>query len=147
MNSWLFQGNPKFYKISPALRHFAHSKTPTTWLVNKHQKDIHSGDEVFFWEAGRKAGLVGWGTVISEPTELPLEPEEAQFVVERSMFDGARLRVRITVEGQCLLRRIELRGNSVLSKWSAVARGVQGTNFAIPNDILSELHKVTGRPR
>ncbi len=63
MNSWLFQSNPKFYLVRPALHHFNSISRPTTWLVNKHEKHIRSGDEVFFWEAGAEAGLVGCGTI------------------------------------------------------------------------------------
>jgi hypothetical protein len=142
MSAWLFQANPKFYKVRPALRHFCGSVRPTTWLVNRHRSRIHAGDQVFFWEAGPQAGLVGWGETKTEPCQLPLEAEESQFVVERAMFDGARLRVRIKVEGVCYFTRGKLRENSTLSTWAVVARGVQGTNFAVPASVVQELEKV-----
>lgn len=145
MSAWLFQGNPKFYKVRPALRHFRDSGRPTTWLVNKHQNRVHAGDHVFFWEAGPQAGLVGWGTTEAEPCRLHLEAEESQFVVERAMFDGARLRVRIRVEGACYFGRGKLRENLILSRWAAVARGVRGTNFAIPAVVLQELEEIISK--
>ena len=142
MSSWLFQANPKFYKVRAALQHFKRTAHPTTWLVNAHKSEIRDGDEVYFWEAGPEAGLVGYGRIETEPERIPLEPEELQFVVVKAKFDGIRLRVRISVEGECYRSRGELRANAVLSKWKPAARGVEGTNFAIPSEILPELRRV-----
>jgi hypothetical protein len=47
MSSWLFQSNPKFYKIRPALHHFRTASQPTTWLVERHKSRIRAGDDVF----------------------------------------------------------------------------------------------------
>lgn len=145
MSAWLFQGNPKLYKVRPALHHFSISDKATTWLVNRHRNRVHTGDQVFFWEAGPEAGLVGWGITQSEPSELPLEVEESQFVVDRPRFHGSRLRVRIKVEGACHITRDELRQNPILTRWAPVAQGVQGTNFEIPEDVLGELEKVISK--
>src|SRR6266568_457947 len=109
MESWLFQANPNFYKVRPALHHFNVTSRLTTWLVNAHKDRIKVGDEVFFWEAGPQAGLVGWGEVQTEPAKVPLEQEELQFVIVKAKFDGARLRVRIKVEGECYRSREQLR--------------------------------------
>ena len=51
MESWLFQANPKFYRVRPALHHFKGTSQLTTWLVNAHKTKIKADDEVFFWEA------------------------------------------------------------------------------------------------
>jgi len=142
MSSWLFQGSPDFYKVRPALHHFLKVSRPTTWLVNKHKSRIRAGDEVFFWEAGPEAGLVGWGTVERDPAKIPLDPEELEFVVEKRKFDGVRLRVRIRVEGTCYRSRTDLRRTTSLSNWQPAARGVQGTNFAVPADVAQELRRV-----
>jgi EVE domain len=92
MNSWLFQGSPQFYRVRPALRHFKATSQLTTWLVNTHKTEIRAGDEVFFWEAGSQAGLVGWGEIQTDPAKIALEEEELQFVIVRAKFDGARPR-------------------------------------------------------
>lgn len=145
-NSWLFQGNPKYYRIRPALHHFRANSTPTTWLVKTHKKEISAGDEVFFWEAGPKAGLVGWGEVQTEPARIPLEEEESKFVVLKAKFDGLQLRVRIKVEGECYRSRGELRSIEALRTWTPVRRGVEGTNFRIPPGIRDQLMlAATGR--
>ena len=145
-NSWLFQGNPKYYRIRPALHHFMATSKPTTWLVKAHKNEVSAGDEVFFWEAGPKAGLVGWGEVQTEPARIPLEEEESKFVVLKAKFDGPQLRVRIKVEGECYLSRSELRGIEALRTWTPVRRGVEGTNFRIPPGIRDQLRlAATGR--
>lgn len=143
MNSWLFQANPKLYRVRAALHHFKTTSRHTTWLVNTHKLEILAGDEVFFWEAGSQAGLVGWGKIETDPEKGPIGPEEMQFILLRAKFDGFRLRVRITVEGECYRSRSELSGKPPFSNWNPVARGVQGTNFAIPADILPELRHIT----
>jgi EVE domain len=132
MESWLFQANPKFYKVRPALHHFNATSHLTTWLVNAHKDRIKAGDEVFFWEAGPQAGLVGWGEIQTEPAKMPLGEEELQFVVVRAKFDGLRTRVRIKVDGECLHSRVQLRAIPALSNWAPISRGVEGTNFRIP---------------
>jgi hypothetical protein len=139
MESWLFQANPKFYKVRPALHHFSLTSRLTTWLVNTHKDRIKAGDEVFFWEAGPQAGLVGWGEVQTEPAKIPLEQEELQFVIVRAKFDGARLRVRIKVEGECYRSRLQLRAIPAFSNWAPIGRGVEGTNFHIPPGVPEEL--------
>lgn len=146
MNSWLFQGNPKFYKVREALHHFKTTSRLTTWLVNKHKSEITEGDEVFFWQAGRQAGLVGWGRIHTDPVELALDEEEIQFAVLKAKFAGVRLRVRIKIEGESYRPRTELRTIPTLRNWAPVARGVEGTNFRIPPAILEDLHLIaTGK--
>lgn len=139
MGSWLFQANPKFYKVRPALHHFRVTSRLTTWLVNAHKSRINVGDEVFFWEAGPQAGLVGWGTVQSAPAKISLEEEEQQFVLLKAKFDGTRLRVRIKVDGECYRSRAQLSAIPTLSNWAPIKRGVQGTNFLIPHGLPEEL--------
>jgi hypothetical protein len=139
MESWLFQGNPNFYRVRPALHHFKATSHLTTWLVNAHKAQIKADDEVFFWEAGPQAGLVGWGTIQTDPEKIPLEEEELQFVIVKAKFDGPRLRVRIKVEGECYRSRTELRGVPPPSTWAPIARGVEGTNFRIPPGTRDQL--------
>jgi len=142
MESWLFQANPKLYRVRLALHHFKRTSRLTTWLVSAHKARIRAGDEVFFWEAGPQAGLVGWGEIQTEPAKIPLEEEELQFVIVKAKFDGSRIRVRIKVEGECYRARAELRAASALSNWAPINRGVQGTNFHIPPTVREALRLV-----
>lgn len=50
MSYWLFQGNPKYYRILEAIRDL--EQIP--WLVTRYAKDIAVGDGVLVWG---KAGV------------------------------------------------------------------------------------------
>jgi predicted RNA-binding protein with PUA-like domain/DNA polymerase III delta prime subunit len=93
LQSWLFQGNPEVYDIRSAL-----VELPTqTWSVRQSVRDITAGDEVFFWETGRQGGLVGVGTVDSDPAVMPMLDEERRFVHVASSFTDDERRVRVTI--------------------------------------------------
>ncbi|MFM7369652.1 MAG: EVE domain-containing protein, partial [Sphaerospermopsis kisseleviana] len=53
MNYWLFQGNPKYYKVIEAIKDF--EQMP--WLVTRYAKDIAIGDGVIIWVSGTQAGI------------------------------------------------------------------------------------------
>jgi hypothetical protein len=139
MKTWLFQANPKRYNVRSALLHFRSIHRPITWLVNRYRKEVQPGDEVYFWESGPEAGLVGWGTVGTPPAPLPLEEEELPFVLLRAQFEGPQIRVRVRVDGVCYQSRSELRKDPKFLKYRAIANGNEDTNFAVPPEIASEL--------
>ena len=72
MTSWIFQGNPKKFRIDEYLR----NRQLITWEIRQmHFKDkISTGDEVFIWRAdGDKTGsggIVAKGEILSRPTEI-----------------------------------------------------------------------------
>ncbi|WP_237766201.1 EVE domain-containing protein [Arthrospira platensis] len=53
MAYWLFQGNPKYYRVLDGIRDF--QQMP--WLVTRYRKDISVGDGVLIWKAGSAAGV------------------------------------------------------------------------------------------
>lgn len=53
MTYWLFQGNPKYYRIIDGIRDF--EQMP--WLTTRYAKDMAPGDGVLIWKAGDKAGI------------------------------------------------------------------------------------------
>src|SRR5437764_9221309 len=101
MNTWLFQGNPKYFRVRAAVSHFKKENLPITWLVTRHKAKIRTGDEVFFWQSGPDAALVGWGIIETDPSEIPSEAEGLPFMVVPSKFEGLKLRVQIRVNGIC----------------------------------------------
>lgn len=139
MKSWLFLGNPKLYRIVEDILHFYKIDRPTTWLVNQHKDEIAAGDEVFFWRTGNDAALVGWGTIVCDPTELSQDLDQDVFAIDRKKFEGTQLRVRIKVDGVCRKPRSELLKNPKLAKLIAHA---QGTNLTVPPDIAVELQQL-----
>jgi predicted RNA-binding protein with PUA-like domain len=62
MAYWLFQGNPKYYRVLDGIRDF--EQMP--WLVTRYGKDIAPGDGVLVWVSGKEAGIYA----IAKVTEL-----------------------------------------------------------------------------
>ncbi|MEM9846292.1 MAG: AAA family ATPase [Bacteroidota bacterium] len=91
MNYWLFQANPKIFRLQEALR----SEILETFAVKSHQKSISIGDKVIIWQTGKVAGVYALATISSEVGAIEMTP------VERNYFQvvPARTpRVRLEVE-------------------------------------------------
>jgi hypothetical protein len=142
MATWLFQGNPEKYLVRQALQYFRAQSQLNVWEINQHKKKIKAGDEVFFWQAGRDAALVGWGTIETGPTMIGLEPQELPFTVDRARFEGSKLRVRVRVEGVCYRKRSELKANPAFRGYYPIAHGAQRTNLRVPEEVAAELRGI-----
>jgi MoxR-like ATPase len=91
--AWIFQSNPDQYALAAALT----SLRDLTWLVNQYAHEIHTGDPVFIWETGPRAGILASGQVASEPTLMDDNPAETAYYRD-FRFRGEHLRVRVGVE-------------------------------------------------
>ena len=92
--SWIFQANPQRYDIDGALAEL----DELSWLINQHPDHIHEGDEVFLWRSGPQGGVVGTATILTEPAEFEVSPEDAAFNRDAEKFEGAKKRVRLQVD-------------------------------------------------
>ena len=63
MKYWLFQGNPKYYRLGDAIRDF--EQMP--WLVTRYVNEMAVGDGVLIWQAGEKAGIYATAEIIDQP--------------------------------------------------------------------------------
>jgi hypothetical protein len=138
MNSWIFQANPKFYRVDEALKVLSEH----TWLTNQHAKYIAAGDTVFIWRCGKNAALVASGTVLTSPSLLEVAPEERKFEGEPLKFDGKRMRVKVQtrvivppIPREMILKRPELSS-------MAVCKGCTGTNFALPAEAAAAIDRI-----
>ena len=52
INYWLFQNNPKKFKLREALQ----QEALKTFVVKTHQAKIKKGDKVIIWQTGQDAG-------------------------------------------------------------------------------------------
>ncbi|MFK7933381.1 MAG: McrB family protein [Saprospiraceae bacterium] len=77
MNYWIFQTNPKIFRLQDALRVGA----VETFSVTAHKKKITAGDKIILWEAGKQAGVYGLATVLAQPTAGEPLPEELPFFI------------------------------------------------------------------
>lgn len=70
MAYWLFQGNPKYYRIIDAIRDFVQMPG----LVTRYGKDMAVGDGVLIWKAGQDAGIYAIAEIIEPPKMLDKVP-------------------------------------------------------------------------
>lgn len=62
-SSWIFQGNPKYYDVTGAVK----SLDKLTWTVNQYQKQIKKDDKVYIWVSGSDGGIIASGTILCDP--------------------------------------------------------------------------------
>ena len=113
MTSWIFQGNPKIFRVNEYLR----SRKKITWTVRqKHFKDdITIDDEVYIWRSDgripKSGGIVARGKVISSPCEM--RDDAPELWIEKPK-DPIALRVQIEVEDvrltkeQGMIKRVDM---------------------------------------
>lgn len=87
---WLFQSNPKVFRLREALRQGALE----SFAVKSHQKRIRPGDRVILWQTGRDAGCYALCTVDSEVAGLEISEEERAYFLE-ALPSGPRVRLRV----------------------------------------------------
>ncbi|MDY7055301.1 EVE domain-containing protein, partial [Limnospira fusiformis] len=76
MAYWLFQGNPKYYRVLDGIRDF--QEMP--WLVTRYRKDISVGDGVLIWKAGTAAGVYAIAEVIAPAEPLQEVPDRNYWI-------------------------------------------------------------------
>jgi hypothetical protein len=138
-NAWIFQANPDLFDIQGALG----ALVEISWLVRQNADKIREGDEVFFWQAGRDAGIVATGTLLTDAASIAMPVGERAFVKNDAKFDGDQLRVHVQIERKLatrisrehLLQLPALEGLSIL-------RAAQGTNFAVTREQASLLREL-----
>ncbi|MBU4002990.1 MAG: EVE domain-containing protein, partial [Proteobacteria bacterium] len=71
MTSWIFQGNPKIFRIDDYLR----DNKEIFWNVNQHRNEILCGDVVYIWRANGdvkgSGGIVAKGIIIECEYTMP----------------------------------------------------------------------------
>jgi hypothetical protein len=129
--SWIFQANPLFFNITEALEKL----TTMNWLVSKYRERIGPGDHLYLWRCGDEAGIVGTGTVLSEPAPLPENESDLAFAVQPDKFRGTEIRVSLSVDKVVRppLAKGDLKSDPRLTNLS-ILNISQGTNFPVTED-------------
>lgn len=133
--SWIFQGNPKLFRMDDYLS----SRAEVVWSVNQHKDDIELGDRVYFWRSGPSAGIVAIGRVISPVMEMADDVPELWIGPPRKVSKlSNRVRVRVLKLLEPIVSR--QRVGEILPRM-AFLRASQGTNFSVKSedaDVLSD---------
>src|SRR5262249_35856743 len=100
---WIFQGNPKFYDVDSAI----HDLSELTWTVKQEATRASVGDRVFFWRAGREAGIIALGTITERASQRESLPTEEQYLLSPERLGGSQMRVLVRIDRQLVepLRR------------------------------------------
>lgn len=112
--SWIFRADPRQHDVLTALQYL----DELHWPVQRHESDIRAGNTAFLWIAGEETGIVARAAVLSEPAEVEVTPEEAQYLRDREETGAAQLWVKLRV--------------------------VEVLEFPIPRDVFAEHPQLSG---
>ncbi|QIZ71415.1 EVE domain-containing protein [Oxynema aestuarii] len=138
MAYWLFQGNPKYYKLRAAMRNFERM----SWLVTRYEKDIAPGDGVLVWISGADAGIYAIAEVIEPATKL-IEVLDIGYWLDKSKI-GTRPQAWIRFTTKLLdkpLLRSHLTKDEVL-KDLAMIKNPNQTNFKVSSDRWKRVYEL-----
>ena len=141
MNHWLFQGNPKYYRIQEAIAAFE----TMPWLVTRYVKEMQVGDGVLVWIAGADAGIYAIAEIIESPQLLEKIPDAEYWTIPVSAKKDkprAQLRFMRKLLGQPL-RKHELKQDQIL-KDLLVIKAPNSTNFKVTPEQWERVYQLKG---
>jgi predicted RNA-binding protein with PUA-like domain len=141
MNHWLFQGNPKYYRIQEAIAAFE----TMPWLVTRYAKEMQVGDGVLVWIAGPDAGIYAIAEIIEPPQLIEKIPDAEYWTIPVSAKKDkprAQLRFLRKLLGQPL-RKHELKQDPIL-KGLLVIKAPNSTNFKVTPEQWERVYQLKG---
>ncbi|WP_017711163.1 EVE domain-containing protein [Prochlorothrix hollandica] len=137
---WLFQGNPKYYKVTEAIRDF--EQVP--WTVTRYAKEMQLGEGVLVWQSGAKAGIYAIAAIVGLPELIPNPPDIGYWIDQRSWVQKPCSRIRFNQKllDRPLLRS-ELQQDPVL-KDLMVIRQPNSTNFKVTAEQWQRVFELRG---
>jgi predicted RNA-binding protein with PUA-like domain len=138
MAYWLFQGNPKYYRIIDGIRDFAQMP----WLVTRYAKEMEPGDGVLVWMSGKEAGVYAIAEILETPKLMPEPPDVGYWLDKSRIGQKPQATIRFTDK---LLEHPLLR--SVLSqdpilKSLLVIRQPNATNFKVTSEQWKRVYEL-----
>ena len=127
--TWIFQANPKKYRILESLR----AEAEESWNVRQHGQEVAPGDRVLIWLSGEQAGIYALGTVTTAPILTADSPTGQAYWNDKA--EGKRVRPRVWVRyDRVLVDRPLLKEFIACDSdlWNlAILRQPRGTNFPV----------------
>ncbi|SCG59950.1 EVE domain-containing protein [Micromonospora halophytica] len=129
---WIFQANPKLYRILEALQHLDRMQ----FLTNRYKDRIQVGDIVLLWMSGNHAGIYAQARVVEGVADRKSDGDDATFWADPSSGATTKPRVVLAIEKRFL-------GNPLLKTTIAATEGLgnlmilrqpNGTNFPVDAD-------------
>lgn len=128
MEYWLFQGNPKYYRLLDAIR----ERATIPWKVTRYGKRMKIGDGVLIWVTGEKRGIYALGKIIQEPQIITVIPDVDYFIDPTQMTSKPQVIVQLTdklLDHPLLYQDIE--SDPVLRQLWVICKPPVGTNFTV----------------
>lgn len=139
MAYWLYQGNPKYYRIIDAIRDF--EQMP--WLVTRYAKEMASGDGVLIWKSGDKAGIYAIAEIIEAPKLLEKQPDIGYWI-DTSRLNKPQARIRFTNKFlEKPLLRDALKQDFILKNLTVI-RQPNATNYKTTPEEWRRVHELKG---
>jgi hypothetical protein len=138
MAYWLFQGNPKYYRVLEAIKELE----AIPWLVTRYANNIAPGDGVIIWLSGSQGGIYATAEVV-EPAQFLTEIPDKKYWVDSTRALGKQQAIiKFTnkfVESPLL--KNQLQEDSVL-KNLLVLRAPNSTNFKVSLEEWEQVQKL-----
>ncbi|MFM8293847.1 MAG: EVE domain-containing protein [Microcystaceae cyanobacterium] len=141
MAYWLFQGNPKYYRLLDAIQ----AMDTMPWLVTRYAGEMQTGDGVLVWMAGADAGIYGIAE-IQEPPKILSELPDRDYWLSPGNARLEKPRVQLHFLRKLLgqpLRRQDLKQDPIL-KDLLVLKAPNSTNFRVTPEQWQRVHSLKG---
>lgn len=138
MAYWLFQGNPKYYRVLEAIKELE----AIPWLVTRYANNIAPGDGVIIWLSGSQGGIYATAEVV-EPAQFLTEIPDKKYWVDSTRALGKQQAIiRFTNKFlESPLLKNQLQEDSVL-KNLLVLRAPNSTNFKVSSEEWEQVQKL-----
>ncbi len=138
VNYWLFQNNPKKFRLREALQ----KEALKTFPVKTHKSKIKKGDKVIIWETGSDAGCYALATVTSSVEEDMVETQELPFYEENPKMDK---RVHLNIDYNLWSKPITKDFISLSKSFDKFYGGLSGTNYKATEEQFEEIINLVER--
>lgn len=138
VNYWLFQNNPKKFRLREALQ----QEALKTFAVKSHKSKIKKGDKVIIWQTGADAGCYALATVASEVEEDHAETQELPFFEEKPKETK---RVQLKIDYNLWSKPITKDFLPLSKSFDRFYGGLSGTNYVATEEQFKEIIQLVER--
>jgi 5-methylcytosine-specific restriction enzyme B len=137
--TWIFQSNPQYYDLPGALA----ALDRFTWSVRQRAKDMHVGDTVYLWEAGKEAGILAVAIITGEPQIRSADALDRSFYRDNAQIKNDEQRVPLRIERVLAQRltRADLLDHPQLNKLQIIQQP-NSTNYEISESDAIEIESL-----
>lgn len=132
INYWLFQNNPKKFKLREALQ----QEALKTFVVKAHKGKIKKGDRVIIWQMGEEAGCYALATVASNVENDQVEEQEVPFFKE---VPKETKRVHLNIDYNLWSKPITKDFIPLSKSFDRFYAGLSGTNYKATEEQFEEI--------